>query len=122
MSSTRGAWDGSDIDEEHIDILRHRRKLPLTSLVAARVPGAENSPNPRGGEVVVFAEHFAQGLGLPASRFFAHFLMYYHMQPLHLAHDTVLQLSAFVTLREAFLGIESRLDLCAGSSSSSSCR
>lgn len=60
MFATRGAWDGSDVDEEHIEFLRHRRKLSSAEFVAARVSGAENSRAPQAGEVVVFAEHFAR--------------------------------------------------------------
>ncbi|KAE8784298.1 wall-associated receptor kinase 3 [Hordeum vulgare] len=102
MSLTRGVWDGSNIDEEHIDVLRHLRMLPSASLFAARVPREENSPDPREGEVVVFAEHFTRGIGLPARCYFARFLTHYGMQPHHLAANVVLQLSAFVTLCEGF--------------------
>ncbi|KAE8807878.1 hypothetical protein D1007_15697 [Hordeum vulgare] len=111
MSSTRGAWDGSDIDEEHIKVLCYHRKLPPVELVAVRVPRVENSSAPQDGEVVVFAEHFARGLGLLVNRFFFRFLTHYDLQPHHLAANAVLQLSAFVTLCESFLGIEQRLDL-----------
>ncbi|KAE8819652.1 hypothetical protein D1007_02301 [Hordeum vulgare] len=77
MYMTRGAWDGSNVDEEHIKFLRYRRKLPSAEFVAARVPGAENSPAPQAGEVVVFAEHFARWFGLPASDFFFRFLTHF---------------------------------------------
>ncbi|KAE8794752.1 hypothetical protein D1007_30473 [Hordeum vulgare] len=63
-------------------------------------------PAPQDGKVVVYVEHFAQGLGLPVSRFFFHFLMHYGLQPHHLAAYAVLQLAAFVTLCKGFLGIE----------------
>ncbi|KAE8787858.1 hypothetical protein D1007_38181 [Hordeum vulgare] len=90
MSSTRGAWDGSDIDAEQIEVLRHRHKLPPAKLVTARILGSENSQAPRDGEVVVFIEHFARGLGLSASRFFSGSLMHYGLQPHHLAHNAIL--------------------------------
>ncbi|KAE8816904.1 hypothetical protein D1007_05455 [Hordeum vulgare] len=111
MPSTPGAWDGIDINEEHIDVLRHHRKFSLVELDVACVPGTENSPTPRDAEVVVFDEHFARGLGLPASHFFFGFLMHYSVQPYHLGPNAVLQLAGFVTLCEGFLGIEPRLDL-----------
>ncbi|KAE8784582.1 hypothetical protein D1007_41818 [Hordeum vulgare] len=111
MSSTRGAWDGSEIDEEHINVHRYHGKLPPDELVAVRVPGAQNSTAPRDGEVVVFAEHFARGLGLPTSRFCSRFLTHYGMQLHHLSPNVVLQLAAFITLCEGFLGIEPCLDL-----------
>ncbi|KAE8799745.1 hypothetical protein D1007_24836 [Hordeum vulgare] len=110
MSSTRGASDGSDIDEEHINVLRHRRKLPPAELVSAWVHGAENSRAPWDGEVVVLVEHFARGLGLLPSRFFASFFIHYGLPPHHLAPNTVLLLSPFVTLYEGFIGIGRHLD------------
>ncbi|KAE8811066.1 hypothetical protein D1007_12219 [Hordeum vulgare] len=76
-----GAWLGSDIYDVHIEALRHCRLLPPASVVAARVPGAENSPTPREGEVVLFDEHFYRGFGLPASNFFANFLIFFGLQP-----------------------------------------
>ncbi|KAE8808305.1 hypothetical protein D1007_15205 [Hordeum vulgare] len=77
MSATRDAWDGSNVDEEHIEFLRHRRKLPSLDLVATRIPAAKNSPAPQTGEVVVFAEHLARGFPLPASNFFFRFLTHF---------------------------------------------
>ncbi|KAE8800896.1 hypothetical protein D1007_23607 [Hordeum vulgare] len=106
-----GAWLGSDICNGHIEALRHRRLLPPASVVAARVPGAANSPTPREGEVVVFDEHFYRGFGLPASNFFSNFLIFFGLQPRHLAPNSILQLAAYVVLCKGFLGIEPRLDL-----------
>ncbi|KAE8809453.1 hypothetical protein D1007_13973 [Hordeum vulgare] len=85
--------------------------LPPVELVAACIPGGEGSPAPQAGEVVVFPEHFACGFGLPASDFFFGFLEHFDMQLHHLEANTVLQLAAYVTLCEGFLGIEPRLDL-----------
>ncbi|KAE8812041.1 hypothetical protein D1007_11061 [Hordeum vulgare] len=107
----KGAWLGSDICDDHIEALRHRRLLPPASLVAARVTGAENSPMPREGEVVVFEEHFYRGFGLHASNFFANFLIFLGLQPHHLAPNAILQLASYVVLCEGFVGIEPRLDL-----------
>ncbi|KAE8782763.1 hypothetical protein D1007_43813 [Hordeum vulgare] len=111
MSTTLGVWAVCDIVEEHIEVLRHRRKLPPAEFVAARVPGPENSPVPQEGEVVVLSEHFARGLGLPASKFLYDFLTHYGLQPHHLAPNAMLHLAVFVALYKDFLRIDSRLDL-----------
>ncbi|KAE8773999.1 hypothetical protein D1007_53698 [Hordeum vulgare] len=74
QASLQGAWLGSHVDEELIDALRHHRLLPPASQVSVRLPSSEASPAPVAGEVVVFAEHFYQGFGLPASSFFAEWL------------------------------------------------
>ncbi|KAE8776065.1 hypothetical protein D1007_51344 [Hordeum vulgare] len=111
MSLTRGVWDGSDIVEEHIEVLRHCHKFPSAELIATLILGWENSPGPREGEVVVFVEHFARGLGLPASHFFSGFLMHYSLHLHHLTPKAVLQLAPFFTLCKGFLGIKLCLDL-----------
>ncbi|MQL00657.1 hypothetical protein EI005_26010, partial [Escherichia coli] len=52
-----------------------------------------------------------RGFRLPASSFFAEWLHFFGLQPHHLAPNAILQLSAFVTLCEGFVGIEPRVDL-----------
>ncbi|KAE8797910.1 hypothetical protein D1007_26924 [Hordeum vulgare] len=111
MSTTHGACDGSDIVEEHIEVLRHRRKLPSAEIVAAYIPRPKNFPAPQEGEVVMFAEHFARGLMLPASNFFSGFLTDFGLHMHHLIPNTVLQLASFVGLCKGFLWIEPQLDL-----------
>ncbi|KAE8791613.1 hypothetical protein D1007_33927 [Hordeum vulgare] len=111
QSSSQGAWLGSDVDEELIDALRHQRLLPPASQVSVHLPGSEASPAPVAVEVVVFAEHFYRGFGLPASSFFAEWLHFFSLQPHHLAPNAILQLAAYVVLCEGFVGIEPRVNL-----------
>ncbi|KAE8803981.1 hypothetical protein D1007_20141 [Hordeum vulgare] len=111
QASLQGAWLGSDVDAGLIDVLRHHRLLPPVSQVSVRLPGSEASPAPVAGEVVVFAEHFYRGFGLPASSFFAEWLQFFGLQPHHLAPNAILQLAAFVVMCEGFVGIEPRVDL-----------
>ncbi|KAE8774481.1 hypothetical protein D1007_53141 [Hordeum vulgare] len=85
--------------------------LPLTTLVAARLPRAEAAPTPPEREVVVFEEHFYRGFGLPVSDFFARLLTLFGLQQHHLVPNAILQLASFIVLCEGFLGIEPRLDL-----------
>ena len=74
--------------------------------VGARAPDLEEiSSNPKEDEFVVFATHLERGLGLPASPFFQEFLRFYGLQPHHLGANCLTQLSCFVTLCEAYLGI-----------------
>ena len=77
-----------------------------TDNVGARAPDLEEvSPKPEKGEFVVFNAHWERGLGLPASPFFLEFLRFYGLQPHHLGANCFTQLSCFVTLCEAYLGI-----------------
>ena len=65
----------------------------------------EISLAPQEDKRVVFRSHCLRGLGLPASSFFRSFLEFYGLQPHHLTPNTVVLLSAFVTLCEGFLGV-----------------
>ncbi|KAE8795834.1 hypothetical protein D1007_29277 [Hordeum vulgare] len=111
QASLHGAWLGSDVDTELIDALRHHRLLAPASQVSVHLPGSEASPAPVVGEVLVFAEHFYRGFGLPTSSFFVEWLQFFSLQPHHLAPKAILQLAAFVVLCEGFMGIEPRVDL-----------
>ncbi|KAI4992088.1 hypothetical protein ZWY2020_041951 [Hordeum vulgare] len=110
-SSVQGACLGSDVDEELIDALRHHRLLPPASQASVRLLSSEASPAPVAGEVVVFAEHFYRGFGLPASSFFAKWLQFFGLQPHHLAPNAILQLATFMVMCEGFVGIEPHVDL-----------
>ena len=101
-----GQWDGSEVVQEHIDVLHRSWKLPPADKVAVRLaPVTEIRPAPQPGERVVFRSHFQCGFGLPASGFFRSFLDFFHIQPHHLTPNTVMTLSSFVVLCEAYLGI-----------------
>ncbi|KAE8811861.1 hypothetical protein D1007_11279 [Hordeum vulgare] len=110
-AKARGSLEDSFITEGHIEVLHHRHMLPSIELVAVRLPGGEGSPIPQEREVVVFNEHFFHGFGLPSSDLFPRFLVHFVLQPHHLAPNTILQLAAFVTLCEGFVGIKPWLDL-----------
>lgn len=107
-----GAWDGSNVHEDHIDFLRKTRRLPGEEYVRVRLtPEWEISPAPEEGERVIFRSHCLRGLGLPASGFFCSFLDFYNLQPHHLTPNTVVLLSAFVTLCEGFLSVLPTIEL-----------
>ena len=110
--SRGGDWDGSNVHADHIDFLRKTRRLPGEDKVRVRLaPKKEISPAPEEGKRVIFRSHFLRGLGLPASAFFYSFLEFYQLQPHHLSPNTVVLLSAFVTLCEGFLGVLPTLEL-----------
>ena len=122
MARTRaGDWDGPNVIEDHITYLRNTRRLPGEGYVEARVPPAkEIPPAPEEGERVIFCSHFLQGFGLPVSGFLRSFLQFYHLQLHQLTPNTVVLLSAFVTLCEGYLGVLSTLELWGSSSTPNS--
>ena len=78
-ASLQGSWLGSDIDEGHIEVLRHHRLLPPASQVLVRLPSSETAPAPATGEVVVFVEHFYRGFRHPTSAIFSEWLHFFGM-------------------------------------------
>ena len=56
-------------------------------------------------ESVVYAPFLLRGLGLPISPFFRGLLDFYHINLTHLNPNSILQISIFVHLCEAFLGV-----------------
>ena len=75
-----GVWDGSEVEEEHIEFLRRTRRLPSADLVrACATPEGEIRPAPEEGERVIFRSHLMRGLGLPASGFFCSFLEFHSL-------------------------------------------
>ncbi|KAE8809977.1 hypothetical protein D1007_13296 [Hordeum vulgare] len=66
---------------------------------------------PAGRRRGVVRKEFRSRVRAAGEPFFSSFLMNYGHEPHHLAPNIVLQLSAFVTLCEGFLGIETLLDL-----------
>ncbi|KAE8821874.1 hypothetical protein D1007_00067 [Hordeum vulgare] len=111
QASSQGSSQGSDVDAELIDALRHHRLLPPASQVSVRLPGAEASPAPVAGEVVVFTEHFYRGFRAPSQLFLRRVASVLRPAAHHLAPNAILQLAAFVVLCEGFVGIEPRVDL-----------
>ncbi|KAE8810706.1 hypothetical protein D1007_12506 [Hordeum vulgare] len=95
-------------------VLRRRKKEQPARLYLSYVvwiPGAETAPTTQEEQVVLFDKHFYRGFTLPASTFFSNWLIFFGLQPHHLAPNAILQPSAFVVLCEGFLGIEPHLDL-----------
>ena len=98
-----GSWEGSEVGSEDIRWLRRSRRVPPA--VTIRRAGNERSPAPEPGERVVFLAHFERGFGLPASDFFRQFLDFFGLQPHHLSANSIVSLSAFATLSEAYFGL-----------------
>ena len=106
MAPTSSSWEGSNVHDDHIDFLRKTRRLSGKDLMGVCLALArEISPAPEEGERIIFYSHCLCGVGLPASGFFHAFLDFYHLQPHHLTPNTMMLLSAFVTLCEGFLGV-----------------
>jgi hypothetical protein len=54
---------------------------------------------------------YEEGFGVPSHRFFRLLLQFYNMELHHLTPSGILHIEAFVTLCEAYMGIEPHFDL-----------
>jgi hypothetical protein len=87
---------------------KRARSLGLISSDEGNVilPGAISRPNPPAGFTVMFLSFLYRGLSLPAHKFLHHLLRIYEIQLWQLTPNSILHLAVFITLCEAFLGIE----------------
>jgi hypothetical protein len=69
-------------------------------------PPGTHTPSPVADEVVTFAAFHERGLGLPAHRLLRGLPHHYKIKLHHLNPNRILHVPAFVTLCEAYLGIE----------------
>ena len=84
--------------------------LPLKEVAHWRAPGREDFPQPRPSEVVSFLTFHERGLGYPAHWFLCGLLNEWGLELQHLNPTRVLHIACFVTVCEAFLGMEPHVD------------
>ena len=90
--------------EEDIKKLREARYL--TAEISHRLPARGQAiPTPEPGESVVFVSHFLRGLGFSLDPFVRGLMFYYGLDFHDLAPDSILHISSFIVVCEAFLCI-----------------
>ncbi|KAK1607751.1 hypothetical protein QYE76_031424 [Lolium multiflorum] len=110
-TSTSGAakvsrdWCASAISNRDIN------KLRALGFISAseddiRLPGAVSRPKPPKGFTVMLSAFLFRGLSLPAHEFLRSLLFFYGIQLWQLTPNSILHLSIFVAVCEAFLGID----------------
>mgnify|MGYP006267466429 FL=1 len=103
-SDLQGRWMPSSVTEEDVKKLREARFL--TGEIPHRLPArGQVIPTPKPGESVVFVSHFLRGLGLALDPFVRGLMFYYGLDFHDLAPDSVLHISSFIVVCEAFLRI-----------------
>ena len=100
----------STVKEEDIKKLREARYLNLE--ITHRLPArGQVIPTPEPGESVVFISHFLRGLGLALDPFVRGLMFYYGLDFHDLASDSLLHISSFIVVCEAFLRITPHFDM-----------
>ena len=80
-------------------------------LATCCVPEDPTSPLPVGGYVVACTTFYEWGFGVPSHQFLCSLLRSYDLEPHHLTPSGILHMEAFVTLCEAYIGIEPHFNL-----------
>ena len=104
-------WISSKCSESDLETLVSVGLLPKKSVIQWRPALGEDRPYENMGEIIAFACYFERGLGLPCSFFFSGLLRYYRIHLHHLTPNSFVQISIFVHLCKAFLGIDPHFEL-----------
>ena len=104
-------WKSSKCTDSHLLNLVEGQLLQPQNVIHWRRSDGESFPHEEGNESVVFLSHVLRGLGFLVSDFFRGLLFHWGVQVHHLTPNSILHISIFVYLCEAFLGIESHFDL-----------
>ena len=92
----------SSITEE--DVLKLRDARYLTYEISHRLPArGQVIPTPEPGESVVFVSHLRWALGFPMDPFVRGLMFYYGLEFHDLAPESILHISSFIVVCEAFL-------------------
>ena len=104
-------WHESLISDARITALLKKGFMSAAEAAGCRIPVDRFRPALWPGEIVTFAAFHERGLALPSHTFFRGLLIYYGLELHHLTPGAILHVAAFITLCEAYLGIEPHFDL-----------
>ncbi|KAK1607058.1 hypothetical protein QYE76_030731 [Lolium multiflorum] len=97
-------WERSKITNQDLNLLK---KLGISKKPkAVCFPSEESYPTPPMGYRVSFVDHLIRGLSAPIHPFLRGLLYVYGLQLHHLTPNSILHISIFITLCEAFLGVQ----------------
>jgi hypothetical protein len=99
------------VTQEHMQNLMSQGYMTVVELVTYHVPKDPASPAPTGGYIMVCVAFYEWGFGVPSHRFLCLLLQFYGLELHHLTPSGILHIAVFVTLCEAYMGIEPHFDL-----------
>jgi hypothetical protein len=104
-------WPASVIMREHLQNLVSLGYMTAAESTTYRVPKDLASPILVGGYIMVCVMFYEQGFGVSSHRFLCSLLQFYGLELCHLAPSRILHMAAFMTLCEAYMGIEPHFNL-----------
>jgi hypothetical protein len=102
-------WTTLDVTRDHLQNLMSQGYMTAVELATCRVSEDPVSPAPMrgGGYVTTCTEFYERRFGAPSHQFLCSLLQFYGLELYHLTPSWILHMAAFVTLCEAYMGIES---------------
>ena len=83
-------WMRSNVTDETLAYFVKTGYLPKKEVMSYRAPDpSEERPQPRDGEVVIFADHMSRGFAPPGSKFFRDVLNFFDLRPQDIGPNSV---------------------------------
>ncbi|SPT17618.1 unnamed protein product [Triticum aestivum] len=103
-------WMRSNVTDETLADLVKSGYLPKKDVMSYRAPDpSEERPQPKDGEVVIFADHMSRGFAPPGSKFFRDVLNFFDLRPQDIGPNSVSNICNFQVFCEVYLGEEPSL-------------
>ncbi|XBI21660.1 hypothetical protein VPH35_062761 [Triticum aestivum] len=100
----------SNVTDDTLDDFVKTGYLPKKEVMSYRAPDpSEERPQPRDGEVVIFADHMSRGFAPPGSKFFRDVLNFFDLRPQDIGPNSVSNICNFQVFCEVYLGEEPSL-------------
>ena len=107
-------WVPSRVTEEQLNGLVNMGALAKKEAIHWRVPGPENPPEPKDGEVIVFVDHLGRGFSPPGSKKFRDVLASFQLHPQDIGPNSLSNICNFQVFCEAYLQEEPTVVLFRG--------
>jgi hypothetical protein len=102
----------SEVTQDHMQNLMSQEYMITAKLTTCRVPEDPASPILVGGYVVTCTTFYARRFCVPSHQFLHSLLQFYGLELQHWTPSGIVHMAAFVTLCEAYMGIEPHFNLC----------
>lgn len=103
-------WMRSNVTDDTLADFVKTGYLPKKEVMSYRAPDpSEERPQPREGEVVIFANHMSRGFAPPGSKFFRDVLNFFDLRPQDIGPNSVSNICNFQVFCEVYLGEEPSL-------------
>ncbi|SPT16162.1 unnamed protein product [Triticum aestivum] len=103
-------WMRSNVTNETLADFVKSGHLPKKDVTSYRAPDpSEERPQPKDGEVVIFADHMSRGFAPPGSKFFRDVLNFFDLWPQDIGPNSVSNICNFQVFCEVYLGEEPSL-------------